>query len=793
MKIKLKINFLAVLICGLGIIKTLKAQEHQVEIQGVVLNEKGTPISEAYVFLEKSNRYAITNKNGFYKMFVTNGNYKLTSKMIGFASVTKSIKTKTGINRLNFKLKEGFTHLKQVELKGKTPIEKVKETPYNVVAINTQEMANSTMDLSDALEKASGVKIRRTGGVGSSARVNLNGFSGNHVRIFMDGIPMNGFGSAFQMNNIPVNLAERIEVYKGVVPIELGSDALGGAINIITKKGKRTYVDASYSYGSFNTHKSSVNVGVTAKSGLTFSVNAFQNYSDNSYKVKTQLLDLSNNQFSNEEYWFKRFNDKYHNETIIAKVGVVGKKWADRLMVGGTLGNEEAGIQNSAVQKIVYGGKKRTAKTTMGSLEYENKNFFLKKLAFKVTANYSKAENEVIDTLARQYNWAGNFREKNSKGEGVYSSAKFNNLTSVVNANLSYHFSKKHNISINNIFSSYERKNTDDKATEDNSSESEFMKRSNTKNVLGASYRYRTTKNWSNVFFGKLYNVNVTGPVEVPVSTTSSTYEEKTTGYQVTGYGYGTTYVLFKGFQLKTSLEKTYRLPTANELFGDMIVESGDASLKAENSFNYNFNVSYSFNKHKAHHFYVDAGFIYRDTQDYIRRLVDESKGGASFLNHGTVKNIGLDFEGMYSYKNLLSISGNITYQNIRNKEKWTSNNTPALNYNDKMPNVPYLFGNLDMAYNWYQVLGKRNSLTAGYHLNYTNEFFRDWESYGSQKITIPTQLSHDIDITYTLADGKYNIAFEARNITDELLYDNYSLQKPGRSFSVKLRYFFLK
>jgi hypothetical protein len=49
-----------------------------------------------------------------------------------------------------------------------------------------------------------------------------------------------------------------------------------------------------------------------------------------------------------------------------------------------------------------------------------------------------------------------------------------------------------------------------------------------------------------------------------------------------------------------------------------------------------------------------------------------------------------------------------------------------------------------------------------------------------------------DANLTYVFGQGRYNIAFEANNFTNALLYDNYSLQKPGRNFSVKFRYVFL-
>ena len=52
----------------------------------------------------------------------------------------------------------------------------------------------------------------------------------------------------------------------------------------------------------------------------------------------------------------------------------------------------------------------------------------------------------------------------------------------------------------------------------------------------------------------------------------------------------------------------------------------------------------------------------------------------------------------------------------------------------------------------------------------------------------IPDQLSHNLSIGYSFCDGRYNFSFECRNLTDERLYDNFSLQKAGRSFYGKIR-----
>ena len=172
--------------------------------------------------------------------------------LIGHETFVESIIIEPG-KEVNKNITLKGLELDEVIVLGKSRLQKINESAYNVVAIDTKDLYNSTLGVSSALDRISGVKIREVGGLGSETQVNLNGFTGKHIKLFMDGVPMEGAGSSFQINNIPIHLTERIEVYKGLVPIEFGADALGGAINIVTKKTNRSYMDASYSYGSFNT------------------------------------------------------------------------------------------------------------------------------------------------------------------------------------------------------------------------------------------------------------------------------------------------------------------------------------------------------------------------------------------------------------------------------------------------------------------------------------------------------------------------------------------------------------
>src|SRR5699024_2114145 len=252
-----------------------------------------------------------------------NGHILGVSK-VGYETVEKNIQNLPSKGKLDIVLSRAkYTEIEETTVIGKSALQEVRETAYNVTALDAKAFHNTTLDLAHLLNRASGVKIRETGGVGSDYSINLNGYPGRHVKVFIDGIPMEGMGSAFQLNNIPVNLAERIEIYKGVVPIELGADALGGAINVITNKRNKSYADISYSFGSFNTHKTNVNLGYGAKNGFTVQLNAFQNYSDNNYRVLTQNWNPEDRTFSNDSVWVKRFHDGYRNETIGIKTGFV--------------------------------------------------------------------------------------------------------------------------------------------------------------------------------------------------------------------------------------------------------------------------------------------------------------------------------------------------------------------------------------------------------------------------------------------------------------------------------------
>ena len=327
----------------------------------VISKEKQEVVDFATVYLKGTTYGCTTNEEGIYHLHAPAGKYTLVVSAIGYETIEKPITLVHGERiKMNVMIAPSVTELDEVVVVS-NGVSRVKRSAFNAIAVDTKEFQNSTKNLSDALAKAPGMKLRESGGVGSDMQLMLDGFSGKHVKIFIDGVPQEGVGSSLGLNNIPVNFADRIEVYKGVVPVGFGTDAIGGVINIVTNKKRRNwFLDGSYSYGSFNTHKSYVNFGQTFKNGFTYEINAFQNYSDNDYHVDAPVEDFETGRIDKDKrVRVKRFNDTYHNEAVIGKIGIVGKKRGDRLMLGFSFSHMYKEIQNGVRQEKVFWGKNR--------------------------------------------------------------------------------------------------------------------------------------------------------------------------------------------------------------------------------------------------------------------------------------------------------------------------------------------------------------------------------------------------------------------------------------------------
>ena len=762
-------------------------------ISGVIRDSSGEPVPAATVKLVNTATAVISNDKGNYRINqVKPGKYVLQIHSIGFAKTSREVQVEDGGNLIvNFNLKENIQQMETVSVIGRSEIQQVNRQAYNVVAVDAKRLHNSTLDISHALDRVSGIRVREAGGLGSRMDFSLNGFTGRQVKFFLDGVPMDNFGSSFQLNNIPINLAQRVEVYKGVVPVWLGSDALGGAINIITDNATKSYADASYSFGSFNTHRSSVNAGYVSPSGFKFTFNAFQNFSDNDYTVTTDVASFSGQYFQHQKV--KRFNDTYHNEMLIAGAGLVNKSFADQLLFGISLGKNYSEVQTGARMVSVFGDWHRKGSIVMPSVKYSKEDLFVQGLDLRISGNYNFGKEQNIDTVYRRYNWYQEFKEYPGAGsERERSMYKYSNNNGLGTVNLSYSINEKHLLTLNNVYNTFNRKGDDELYPE---SEKYEQPRKNIKNILGLGYQFKASEHWNTSLFMKYFHQhNKYSQSYNPSGNWGDVaYLLQEKKLNKLGYGIASTYFLRPNLQAKASYEKSYRLPETDELFGDLLNLEGNIALDPEHSHNYNLGLSYQTQISNVHRFSFDGSVLYRNAKDFIRPSLNNNQTKQVMGNLADVTNMGVEGEIRYSFKQLFTAGLNMTYQNLRNNTHFEENQTmESPLYRDRIPNMPYLFGNGDASVFFNNVGKKGNTLTLGYNVLYVHAYYLSWPSQGTsdQKYDIPRQWMQDVNAVYTLRNGKYNIVLECKNLADNRVYDNFSLQKPGRAVYAKVRYF---
>ena len=112
----------------------------------------------------------------------------------------------------------------------------------------------------DALRSLPGVAVSRSGGIGNFTQVRIRGAEGNHTLVLVDGIEANNIADGeFDFSNLSAEDIERIEVIRGPMSGLYGSNAVGGVINIITRRGKGPLtVTVRSEGGSFGTRDMAV-------------------------------------------------------------------------------------------------------------------------------------------------------------------------------------------------------------------------------------------------------------------------------------------------------------------------------------------------------------------------------------------------------------------------------------------------------------------------------------------------------------------------------------------------------
>jgi outer membrane cobalamin receptor len=783
----------------------VEAQDRKGAILGLITNEQGEPLPGITVRLVDTFIGGISNAEGIYQLTkVPEGAYYIEASAVNYHKKWVEIKVvKDSTLLVEFTLNEKISELEEVVIQEKAEVTEIREQAYAVEVIGTKKFENRSIDINQLLTKSAGIRVRESGGLGSSFTYSINGMSGRAIKFFVDGIPIDRYGSGYSINNFPVNLIEHIEIYKGVLPASFGSDALGGAINIITKTGFENYVDASYSLGSFNTHRAALATHLTNPDhGLFLDFQGFYNYSDNNYEVWGPGVEVANPQTGRaEEIRTERFHDAYRSVSIKAEAGIRHRSWANQLKLGVLFADNFNELQHGATMAAVIGEAVRSEKSVAPSLQYHKAGFLTDRLDLNFFASYSYLTSVTTDTSSRIYNWRGEVideRPNNSEMGGGRNGKSLLTLSThnlFNQAALSYQLSPAQTLSLTHTLDDTKRSGSDPYISDRTASFKEPQEI--TKHITALAYQVKAIDDkWDNTLWVKNYDFGV--------STVDEQYITDSLGYRPeafpisdqlnsTGFGYATKYTFNPRHLVKLSAERAFRLPDPDEVLGDGLFVKNNPQLQPEESIN--LNASWLANRiplGRESHLSFEPAFFYRYTRNLILYLVNEGRGIGTYTNIGKVRGIGGSLDLTYQYGDFLQLKANATYQDLRDWSKFQGPNRNQT-FQDRLRNTPYLMANASINIQQENILDQGDQLSFYWDFQYVHEFFLNWPSLGakSTKAVIPTQLIHSTGVGYSFHSGTYNLSLECTNLFDEQVYDNYLLQRPGRAYATKLRVFF--
>ena len=683
---------------------------------------------------------------------------------------------------------DNVTQLDELSVESDVEAEQVKQAKKmeSVATIDAAEMQNTSKTISKAINSTSGVKVRKSGGMGSEGKINIRGFEGKNIKVLVNGIPVETQGN-LGLDDIPIDQIADIEVYKGYVPARFATDGAGGAVNIVTKKRSVNTIDASYSLSSFNTHKASVSAShqidsIVGGSSLEIGLLGYFNHSANDYEFTSPYMKGRDGQDTS----VIRDHDHYTSTNVQAFANL-NKAWFDQISLG---------VSYGATWKEVQGVSYRITETEMNSrsvgatLGLDKADLFIKGLRFGDFFSFDYSENKVIDTTKTHCrNWIScdtaskNIGELSSMGLPRLRTVEAYNFNDLLN--LDYELFKKQFIYWNTLFRYYKEKPEDDFGSESVGFNIAGFPGKRISVTSGLSLENSFWK-FQNMIGFKVHYMKA----EISKGTYSALVEPtiEKTDYHDYAYDESLSFNVVEPLTLKASYQHSVRLPTPDELFGDGAGIGAAPGLKPEESDNINAGFSLDLQELPlVARLRLDADAFYTYYKNRIHYM-SSAQMSVPYFNMEPIRGWGYEGDVKLDVNEWVLLGTNWTFQDLRNIDYNAKQGIPK---DAIIPNIPRFFMNFLAEFHMGDILNKNDFVKFWWAANYTDEYYYGWRVSSRQSRKIEASFSQDLGIEYSVWDNKLAWSFEVDNFMDETVYDKYGESKPGRTFATKIRYSF--
>lgn len=763
---------------------TMTISAQKTIVYGQITDDKtGEPIAGAGVSMAKDGKGTIADADGRYTLNIQGRQQvRLNFQYLGYKTESREIALRDSIC-YNIRLKPVDNVLDEVTVTTRSEMRKLRESAMPISVIGQRQLQGTASNINDVLARTVGVTVRNTGGMGSASRISVRGLEGKRMGMYIDETPMSQLSNFVALNDIPTNMIERIEVYKGIVPYKFGGSALGGAVNVVTKEYPPIYLDFSYEIGSFNTHQvSTVLKRTDRKSGLQFGVGGVVSYAKNNYKMTLANLDGR---------IVERDHDRFNK--IMGGMSVKATQWwFDEMkweLIFMKTRQEIQGIDLNVREAYNHSTNYVTA------LTLKRNNFFLDGLDFDFNAGYIIGKYGLCDKAEHRYDWDGKVLPPVSSfgGEQNNFASDGNNRSNELTAklNMGYTIDMHHALNLN-IYADHNSLHPNDSLMDKSLGfRANFPSKMKTLTV-GLSYdltlfdgRFQNAFTLKEFLFSShSRSIDIYSVKEPQLVKTSKNY---------IGFSNAMRYKFTNDLMLKASFNSEVRIPTSEELIGNGYSILASPALRPERTSGVNLGLLYR-------HIKADGGFIevelngfYNQLEDMIRFTPDMIPTMARYRNFGSVRTKGVELEAKGDICPLLYLYANGTYQDLRDVRK-TIPGTEVENptRNKRIPNVPYLLANFGAELHKENLFGGSGQNTRLlFDASYIHQYFYDFEVSKYQERKIPTSMTMDAALEHSFCNDRWTITFKVKNLTDRRIVSELNRPLPGRYIGIKVRYLF--
>lgn|GEM_PF-2428212 len=654
-----------------------------------------------------------------------------------------------------------------------------------VESVDLSDAAVEHRDAVSAMRAKSGLVLQQAAGVGSRVRLTLDGLSDARVRLFVDGVPLALTGFGGNLAEVPLALVRRMDVHRGVTPVSLSSDALGGAINLVTHgRVRRTRLSTSSAVGSFGQVQSSLlwRQAFPALQTATHVLVAHQRAKNDAFVD----VDVANSSGQLEPRRVRRF----HNAFASSSVQVGGTFWgvlgAERLAVNAFHQSTARDVGHNLTMTQPYGEVAYASARQGATLRYVDADITPWGTGLRVAAAFSRRQLHLQDVTTATYNWLGEVVAHAGGGEigpgaqdvflvddNVFARAT---LRQELWSGLSFEASVAPHV--------VRRKGRDLAASplvpDPQAHQRQQMKLSSGASLSWASPRQRMQTQ----AFVKGLTLRQNSQ-EVAFSGARLVRRVHQTAV---GAGVASSMRITDGWHIKGSGEWAHRAPEPNEVFGDGVLVQPSLLLQPESSLNANLTSVVVFRLPMSSSISLRSTAFMRRTHNLTVLASSGTTGEHKNLGRADTHGASLDVD-VTTLGDIVFAQFDATAFDKRNRSK---QGVFADTYGDRVPNEPWLTATS----RWGARLRWSPSTSASCSVRtaYTRGFFVGFESQGQRdsKRRVPSQLWHDVGCRLhwaTRSGPALDVAASITNVTDARLFDFFGVQRPGRGWLLSLQW----